>query len=417
MRKPNRLVQFGLILGASCGAMALGGQLAANVAGGTSDFYAPLETFSQVLFRVQHNYVEERPAEELIEGAIEGMLSTLDPFSLYLSKDEYRAFQEDTRGEYYGIGVQINEEADALVVVVAFPGQPADQAGLKAGDRILKVDGEEVARIGAEEAIARIRGRKGTNVILSVKRSDGTLADLPVTRDEIHTPSVQSRLLEPGFGFVRLTQFQDGSAADVRDAIKKMISDNKAGLSGLILDLRGNPGGLLDEAVKLVDLFVEDGIIVSTRGRAEEDIERARHAGTLEPMELIVLVDGGSASASEIVAGALQDLKRATIAGEPSYGKGSVQNIFPMADQSALRLTVAKYYTPSGRPIDRVNPVMPDVEIAGAMTEDGYPVEIALEWLEEGALSQALSGDAQVQSALKLLRERVAALPPGPQSP
>ena len=417
MQRPKRLLQFALILGVSCGAMAVGGQLAAKVAGSTSDFYAPLETFSQVLFRVQNNYVEERPADELIEGAIEGMLTTLDPFSLYLNKDEYKSFQEDTRGQYYGIGVQINEEDDGLRVIAIFPDQPADRAGLKVGDSITKVDEQLISEIGASEAITRIRGRKGTTVDLTVVRPEGAEEVLTVTRDEIHTPSVQAHLMEPGFGWVRLNQFQDGAAADVRDAVKRLTVSNGDALKGVTLDLRGNPGGLLDEAVKLTDLFVEDGVIVSTRGRGDEDVEKARHPGTLDPFELVVLVNGGSASASEIVAGALQDLGRATIAGEPSYGKGSVQNIFPMPDQSALRLTVAKYYTPSGRPIDRINPVIPNVEMDANEAEDPEAPEMALDWLQDEELGQALSVDNQVQGALKLLQERVASLPNGNVTP
>ena len=412
MRRPHRLLQFALILGVSSGAMMVGGQLAAKVAGNTSDIYAPLETFSQVLFRVQNNYVEERPAEELMEGAIEGMLSTLDPFSLYLNKDEYKSFQEDTRGQYYGIGVQINADDDALRVVAIFPDQPADKAGLKVGDRITHVDSVPILDIGADEAIARIRGRKGTTVTLTVVQA-GDTRNLDVIRDEIHTPSVQASLLEPGYGWVRLNQFQDGAAADVRDAVKQLTAENGAVLKGVLLDLRGNPGGLLDEAVKLVDLFVEEGVIVSTRGRGEEDVERARHPGTLDPFDLIVMVNGGSASASEIVAGALQDLGRAPIVGEPSYGKGSVQNIFPMPDQSALRLTVAKYYTPSGRPIDRINPVIPNIELSPAEGEDPEAPEAALDWLRDDELAAGLKEDHQVQAALELLHKGVASLPKG----
>lgn len=395
-----------MILGVSCGAMLAGNELAARVASTSADFYAPLETFSQVLFRVQQNYVEDRPARDLIEGAIDGMLGTLDPFSLYLDPDQYKAFQEDTRGQYFGIGVQIDAEPEALVVVAPFPGQPADLAGLKAGDRITSVDGTSVKQLGPDGAVERIKGRKGTKVVLTIERKDWDKPrDMEVVRDEIHTPSVRADMLEPGYGFVRLSQFTDGCAADVRDAIKQL---SEAGpLKGVVIDLRGNPGGLLDEAVQMVDLFVEEGTIVSTRGRTENEVDTARRSGTLEPFQITVLINGGSASASEIVAGALQDLDRATIAGEPSYGKGSVQNIFPLADQSALRLTVARYYTPSGRPIDREHPVTPDITLpAPEGVDEGF--EGGLDWLTGDALKRALADDVQVQGALKLLHERVA---------
>ena len=408
MRSKNGFHRLVLILVVSLGAMALGGTLAARVGTGDQDFYAPLETFSQVLYRVQHNYVEDRPAEELMEGAIEGMLSTLDPFSLYLNPEEYKAFQEDTRGQYYGIGVQIQEGEGALDVVLAFPGQPAAKAGIESGDRIVSVDDISISDMGADVAISYIRGRKGTIVRLTVVKVDGTIREnVEVMRDEIHTPAVQAQLLRETtktIGYVRLNQFQDGCAADVRDAVKSIIPEDRP-LDGLVMDLRNNPGGLLDEAIKLVDLFVDSGIIVSTKGRTEEDIENARTSGTLDHTPMVVLVDEGSASASEIVAGALQDLERATVMGLPSYGKGSVQNIFPLADQSALRLTVAKYYTPNGRPIDRVNPVTPDIEVEPILENGDVQPYVDLDWLLGAELAEALSGDVQVNAAIQHLQD------------
>lgn len=350
-----------LLLLSSLG-MLVGGKLASRAMAENDDYYQSLEVFSQVLHRIRQDYVEESDSDKLMLGAINGMIRTLDPYSQYMTPEQYKAFKEETSGEYHGIGLEISASDDALRVIAPYPGSPAEKAGLLPGDVIVSVDGVSIADIGPDEAVLRIKGRRGTKVRLGVLREGwDEPQDFLVERDQIRTHAVSSHILEPGYGYVQVTQFQDRVAEDVRKAIKTLSKDGP--IEGLILDLRGNPGGLLDEAVRLVDLFVEQGVIVSTRGRGEPEIEKARRGGTLDPYPLVVLIDGGSASASEIVAGALQDHQRAIIVGEPSYGKGSVQNIIPLENDGALRLTVAKYYTPNGRPIERSSSIIPDVLI------------------------------------------------------
>ncbi len=395
---------FIIVLILSSLGMLAGGNLASRALAESEDYYESLEVFSQVLHRIRQDYVEETSADQLLLGAINGMISTLDPYSQYMTPEQYKAFQEETSGEYHGIGVEITALDDGLRIVRPYPGSPAEKAGLLPGDIIVSVDGVSIADIGPDEAVSRIKGRRGTKVKLGILREGWEdPRDFLVERDQIRTPAVSWAPLEEGYGYIRISQFQERVAEDVRKAIKKMSRHQH--LEGIVLDLRGNPGGLLDEAVRLSDLFLERGVIVSTRGRGEPEVERARRGGTLTDIAIAVLIDGGSASASEIVAGALQDHGRAVIVGEPSYGKGSVQNIIRLENDGALRLTVARYYTPSGRPIDHDSSIMPDVLVE----RDPELTEIEYEETDSGLLTPEkanpdLEHDVQLREALAQLK-------------
>lgn len=354
---------FSTVLALSLGGFMAGGELASKAMASGQDYYQSLDVFSQVLHRIRQDYVEPVDVDKLMQGAINGMVKTLDPYSQYMTPKQYQAFQEETSGEYYGIGVEITQENKGLKIIAPYPGSPAEKAGLLSGDLIVKVDGDLIDKIGPAEAVNRIKGRKGTKVVLGVLRGDWKDAkDFSVERDQIHTPAVLSQVIEPGMVYVKVTQFQERVADDVQKALKD--AEKQGPIKSMVLDLRNNPGGLVDEAVEMVDLFIEQGVIVSTRGRGEEDVKRARRAGTFPNFPIVLMINDGSASASEIVAGALQDYKRATILGEPSYGKGSVQNIIALENGGALRLTVAKYYTPNNRPIDPKNSIVPDVFVS-----------------------------------------------------
>lgn len=364
----KQIKAFMVVLSLSMGGMFVGGEVASKALASGQDYYESLDVFSQVLHRIRQDYVDAVDVDKLMLGAINGMVKTLDPYSQYMTPKQYQSFQEETSGEYFGIGVEITQESNGLKIIAPYPGSPAEKAGLQPGDLIVKVDGVVIADSGSSDAVTRIKGRKGTKVVLGILRSDWKEPkDFSVERDQIHTPAVTSIMLEQGVGYVRVIQFQERVAVEVQDAIKGLSKN--APLKGLVLDLRNNPGGLLDEAVEMADLFIEQGVIVSTKGRGEDDVKRARRSGTLDYFPMVLMINDGSASASEILAGALQDHKRAIVLGEPSYGKGSVQNIIRLENGGALRLTVAKYYTPNGRPIDPKNSIVPDVFLAASEQE------------------------------------------------
>ncbi len=400
----RNLKSFLAVLLLSSVGLLIGGSLASRAVADNEDTYESLEVFSQVLHRIQQDYVEETHPDELILGAINGMVHTLDPYSQYMTPEQYKAFREETSGEYHGIGVEISATEEGLRVIRPYPGSPAEKAGIRPGDLIVSVEGVAISSIGPDEAISRIKGRRGTKVRLGVLREGWEEPrEFLVERDQIRTHAVSWAMLEDGYGYVRISQFQERVAEDVRKAIKAM--SKQGDLKGVVLDLRGNPGGLVDEAVRLCDLFIDHGVIVTTRGRGEPEVERARRGGTLRDLRLTVLINGGSASASEIVAGALQDHGRAIIVGEPSYGKGSVQNIIRLENDGALRLTVAKYYTPSGRPIDHDSTIMPDVPVPWDPEAESYESQET----DSGVLTSEqahpdLEHDVQLQEALAQLK-------------
>ncbi len=327
----------------------------------TENTYKNLEIFSSILSLIQQNYVEKVESREVIEGAIKGMLLSLDPHSSYLKPDDFKELQVETKGSFSGIGIEITIKDSILTVVSPIEGTPADRQGLKPGDKILKINGEPSKELTLMEAVKKLRGPRGSEVTISIHRQGWTeLKDITLKRDVIPLLSVKSQIIEPGYGYIKITNFQAKTSSDLQDALQKLTADQK--IKGLILDLRNNPGGLLDQSVKVCDIFLKEGVIVSTRGRlADQNIEYTAHGrGSYFDFPMVVLVNEGSASASEIVAGALQDHRRALILGTRTFGKGSVQTIIPMGDGSGLRLTTARYYTPSGTSIQATG-IKPDV--------------------------------------------------------
>ena len=326
------------------------------------DEYSYLKLFTDVLKIVKENYVEEPNIKKLIYGALSGMVSSLDPFSAFFPPDKYKEFMEETEGEFGGVGIEISLEKGRPVVVAPIEGTPAFKAGLRAGDIILAVDGEDTFGKSLLEIVKKIRGKPGTRVRLTIMRKG---LDKPITveikRAVIKIESVKY-VKHGDIGYVKLTQFQHYTSRDLRKALKDLFSQ---GVKGLVIDLRNNPGGLLSEAVKVSDLFLPEGkLIVYTKGRRDEEKYYAKEPALVPPgMPVVVLINRGSASASEIVTGALQDHHRAIIVGEKSFGKASVQNIIPLEDGSAIKITVAYYYTPSGRLIHGKG-IDPDVKVA-----------------------------------------------------
>jgi carboxyl-terminal processing protease len=323
--------------------------------------YENLQTFTNILAIVQKNYVEDVTTEQLVEGAINGMLTSLDPHSAYLTPELYKELQVDTKGSFGGLGIEITVRNGILTVVSPIEDTPAYRAGVKPGDQLIKIDGDFTKDMTLVEAVKKMRGPKGSKVVLSIKREHlNSLLDVALVREVIKIQSVKSKWLEKGYGYVRLTQFQERSANDVERALEGWTREGA--IEGIVLDLRNDPGGLLTQAVKVSDLFLDGGLIVYTDGRLENQKQKyfARRPGSYTDFPMVVLVNGGTASASEIVAGALQDHKRAVILGTTTFGKGSVQTILPLDDNSALRLTTARYYTPSGRSIQATG-IVPDI--------------------------------------------------------
>ncbi len=336
----------------------------------TAETYRLLNLFGDVFERVRADYVEESSDEELIESAIAGMLSSLDPHSSYLNAKSYKDMQVQTRGRFGGLGIEVTMENGLVKVVSPIDDTPAFRAGMKSGDLISQIDGEAVMGLSLAEAVDKMRGKVGTDIKLMVLREDVDPFEVTITRAVIKIRSVRSRL-EGKVGYLRITSFSAQADIGVRKAIADFRSEVGNDLEGIVLDLRNNPGGLLDQAVSVSDDFLERGEIVSTRSRKAEDTQRynARPGDLTNGLPIVVLINGGSASASEIVAGALQDHKRAIIMGSKSFGKGSVQTIIPVSGQGAMRLTTARYYTPSGNSIQGVG-IIPDIKVGLAKIEE-----------------------------------------------
>ncbi len=330
-----------------------------------NDTYEQLETFANVLAIVQKQYVEPVSTKKLIDGAITGMLASLDPHSAYLTPDLYRDLEVETRGSFGGLGIEITIKNGALTVVSPIEDTPAYRAGLKAGDQIIKINDDFTKDMTLTEAVKQMRGPKGSKIKLTIHRAGvNELFTVTLARDVIKIKSVKARELDGGFGYVRITTFQENTDEAVEQAIEDFDKKDHGHIKGLVLDLRDNPGGLLNQAVKVSDDFLNGGLIVYTQGRNDSQ-QQKYFSHTKKPFEdypIVVLVNGGSASASEIVAGALQDQKRAVVLGTQTFGKGSVQTILPLDDHSALRLTTARYFTPNGRSIQAVG-ITPDVDV------------------------------------------------------
>ncbi len=373
--------------------------------------YESLEAFSNILSIVKKNYVEDVETKNLVNGAINGMLNSLDPHSAYLTPDLYKDLQSDTQGRFGGLGIEITVKGGMLTVVSPIEDTPAHKAGIKPGDQIFKIEDEFTKDMSLVDAVKKMRGLKGTKINLTIRRENATdLIDVSLVRDIIRVQSVKSRSLEPGYGYVRLAQFQERSDRDVQRALEKLAAE-ASGLKGLVLDLRNNPGGLLNQAVRVSDLFLDSGMIVYTDGRIESQKQKffAQKEGTWMDFPLVVLVNGGSASASEIVAGALQDHKRAVVLGTKSFGKGSVQTILPLDDNSALRLTTARYFTPKGRSIQATG-IVPDILIDNIPLQDGKPDERKRPNLREenlpGHLNNPQQNSAKEQEQIDREREK-----------
>ncbi|MBI2975294.1 MAG: S41 family peptidase [Deltaproteobacteria bacterium] len=322
--------------------------------------YKELHIFSKVLSQVEKNYVEEIDDSSLIRNAIRGMLSGLDPHSVFMPPDAYKELRVDTAGKFGGIGVEVWVKGGGLTVVAPIEGTPAEKAGLKTGDKIIKIDGVSTRDLNLAESVLKMRGKVGSKIVLTIVRGDPKKPfDVSVERQLIKVPSVRSEILDKEYGYVKIRSFQERTSKDLRKEIDKFKKANA--LKGLLLDLRDNPGGLLEQAVEVSDLFLAKGVIVSTESRGKEiDKREAKDDGIEGEYPMVVLVNGGTASASEIVAGALQDHARAMVLGTQSFGKGSVQTVVEMDDGSALKLTIALYFTPKGRSIQAYG-IVPDI--------------------------------------------------------
>lgn len=334
-----------------------------KVAHAKSDSYEDLRAFTRALELIKSNYVEDPDTKELIQGAIRGMVSSLDPHSSYMSERAFKEINMDIKGEFQGVGIQIGIKNQQLTVISPIEDTPADRAGIAAGDKIMKINDEWTKDLTIEEAVDKMRGPKGTQVRLLIFREGWDKPkEFKITRDVIKVASVKSRMLEDGIGYVKIIQFQGRTAQDVDKAIKKLEDQ---GMKRLVLDMRNNPGGLLDASVDVSSLFLaKDKLVVYLQGRKKEDRKDFTATGEAKVRDypLVVLVNTGSASASEIVSGALQDQKRAVVIGTQTFGKGSVQTVFPLDAGTGIRLTTAKYYTPSGRSIQNVG-ITPDIEV------------------------------------------------------
>lgn len=334
--------------------------------GQRSETYRQLNLFGEVFERVRADYVEEVTDEKLVESAINGMLTALDPHSGYLTAKSYQDMQVQTRGEFGGLGIEVTMEQGLVKVVSPIDDTPAFRAGLQPGDFITHLDGEQVMGLTLAEAVERMRGRVGSEIKLTVRRGAQEPFDVTLKRDIIRIKSVRSRVID-NIGYVRITTFNEQTQSGLEKAVADLREEKGKDLIGIVLDLRNNPGGLLDQAISVSDAFLNQGEIVSTRGRRTEDSQRfnAKNGDIADGLPIVALINGGSASASEIVAGALQDHKRALVLGTKSFGKGSVQTIIPLPGHGAMRLTTARYYTPSGRSIQAVG-IEPDLEVPAA---------------------------------------------------
>ena len=334
--------------------------------------YEGLSTFTRILDLIERNYVERVDPDKLTDSAIQAMLNSLDPYSVYLSPEKYKELEVGTSGEFGGIGMEITLKNGVLTVVSPLVDTPAYKAGIEAGDQIVEIEGKKTDNMNEFEAVKILRGPKGTDVTIKIrKKKDNKIETLKLTRDIIHLKSVNGELYDNNIGYIKLIQFQDRTSQELQSTMDELSKKSGTGLNGLILDLRNNPGGLLTQAVEVVDIFLDKGIIVSVKGRNKDqnlDYYATKSENTVK-YPVVVLVNKGSASASEVVAEALQDSKRSTILGTQTFGKGSVQTIIRLDDGSGLKITTAKFYAPSGRSIDSVG-VMPDIIVENQKDKD-----------------------------------------------
>ncbi|MBC7539194.1 MAG: S41 family peptidase [Bacteriovorax sp.] len=379
--------------------------------------YEKLELFNKVLYLIESQYYREVDTEKLIEGAMNGMMNTLDPHSAFLDRDIFAKMQEETSGEFGGLGIEVTQKDGLLVIITPIEDSPAYKAGIKPGDKIVEINHESMVGVSLEQAIDHLRGKTKTKIILGIAREgfDG-VKNFELTREIVYLKPVKSELLNDNYAYIRLTQFQKKSAEYIIEAIMKIRTQikDKAGLKGIVLDLRSNPGGLLDEAVDVSSIFLKDGIVVSTEGRdpKNKEIRYVKKSGHKElDVPVVVLINGSTASASEIVSGALQDSKRAIIMGAQSFGKGSVQSVAKIDDQIGVKLTIAQYMTPSGKKIQAVG-IKPDVIIDEVEAEFVDNNRKESTFIREKDLKNHLTATIETEEERKIreeteLRERI----------
>ncbi len=374
--------------------------------------YKQLELFSNILSILQENYVEQINTKEALNGAIRGLLYSLDPHSSYLSPESFKDLQDDTRGSFSGIGIEVTIKDDFLTIVSPIADTPADKAGLKANDVILEIDGKKTKNLGPYEAIEKLRGPTGTSVTLTIHREGwDDLKKMTIKREIIPIQSVKAEFISPGLVYSRITKFQSHTGAELRTKLQQL--KNERPIDGLILDLRNNPGGLLHQAVAVADIFLDKGKIVYTKGRKPDQntVYSAHAGGDKHQYPLVVLVNEGSASAAEIVAGAVQAHKRGIIVGSQTFGKGSVQTIIPLPDGAGLRMTTATYYTPDDRSIQALG-ITPDVEVPFVPSVQPEKPNTGKKLMKEADLANHLPGgqqekDKNVNDAASKLEERL----------
>ncbi|MEN0077321.1 MAG: S41 family peptidase [Paracraurococcus sp.] len=392
----RRVRTVAAVAGAFAAGVVVGPMVAAMAQdGGRADTYRLLNLFGDVFERVRAEYVEPINDREAIENAINGMLTGLDPHSSYLNQRSYRDMQVQTRGEFGGLGIEVTQENGYIKVISPIDDTPAFRAGVKAGDLITNLNGNSVQGLTLQEAVEQMRGERGTAIKITIRREGADRPiELSLTREVIRPQVVRSRLEGNDIAYIRLTSFNEQTDVNLRRALQTLRQQAPNGLKGLVLDLRNNPGGLLDQAVQVSDEFLDKGEIVSTRARRPEDAQRwnAKAGDIAQDLPIVVLINGGSASASEIVAGALQDHRRAVVLGVKSFGKGSVQTVMPIPGNGAIRLTTARYYTPSGRSIQATG-IEPDIEVLAQREQAtaGIPRE------READLRRALRNEGGVQ--------------------
>ena len=384
------VLAFGALLGAS---LTLGEGV---LAGKNETETLPLEdlrTFTEIFAKIKNDYVEPIEDKDLLENAIRGMLAGLDPHSAYLVPEDYKELQAGTSGEFGGLGIEVGMEDGFVKVISPIDDTPASRAGVKAGDLVIRLDDTPVKGLSLSDAVKIMRGKPGTDIVLTIVREgEDAPLKIKITRDVIRVTSVKSNMLDPGYGYVRISQFQSRTGDSLQEALVKLEEEAGGPLKGLVLDLRNNPGGVLSAAVAVSDAFLQEGIIVYTEGRLDDAKLKfnAKPTDLLDGAPMVVLVNGGSASASEIVAGALQDHQRAIIMGQKTFGKGSVQTILPMDNGSALKLTTAKYYTPSGVSIQATG-ISPDIELENLKLADAEGPTTSR--IKEADLARHLTGD------------------------
>jgi carboxyl-terminal processing protease len=416
LKKTRMILLLGTVAILVAGVMAWNPSQGYQQATAATD-YRQLDKFAQIMDAVKRTYVKDVSDEALIDGALSGMLSSLDPHSTYMNKEMYKKMQEETSGEFGGLGIEISSAQGGIRIITPIEDTPADRAGVKAGDLIVKIDGQLAKDLSLPEAVKLMRGKPGSSIVLTVFReSEGQPLALRIVRAVIHVKSVKSAMLAPGYVWLRVTQFQEQSSKELKEQLQALKKEAGSDFKGAVLDLRNNPGGLLNQAVEISDMFLDKGGIVSTKSRVGRNMSfEAKPGDVLDGKPLVVLINNGSASASEIVSGALQDNKRAILMGTKSFGKGSVQRIIPLPDGTAFKLTTSLYYTPSGRSIQATG-IDPDIEVPWVVLKKDDSKKKPLLRISERDLKGHLAngngkkektGAAKKEAASKAMQERL----------